>query len=142
MAPVIRALDARGGVDQRIVHTGQHYDPRMAAEMLTDLRFPAPHVFLVVDSGPHGSQTAKALEAFERVLIEERPALVCVGGDVNSTLAAALAAAKHVAQVAPLGAGLLSNDWTMPEEINRVLPDRLSQLLFTHSPECAGNLAA
>jgi UDP-N-acetylglucosamine 2-epimerase (non-hydrolysing) len=142
MAPVICALEARGGIDQRIVHTGQHYDPRMSAEMLTDLRFPAPHVFLGVGSGPHGSQTAKVLEAFERVLMEERPELVCVGGDVNSTLAAALAASKLGVPVAHVEAGLRSNDWTMPEEINRVLTDRLSQLLFTHSPECAANLAA
>jgi UDP-N-acetylglucosamine 2-epimerase (non-hydrolysing) len=142
MAPVIRALEARGGVDQRIVHTGQHYDPRMSAEMLTDLRFPAPHVFLGVGSGPHGTQTAKVLEASERVLMQERPQLVCVGGDVNSTLAVALAASKLGIPVAHVEAGLRSNDWTMPEEINRVLTDRLSQLLFTHSPECAANLEA
>jgi UDP-N-acetylglucosamine 2-epimerase (non-hydrolysing) len=142
MAPVITALEARGGFEQRIVHMGQHYDARLSAEMLTDLRFPAPDVFLGVGSGPHGSQTARALEAFERVLIAERPALVCVGGDVNSTLAAALATAKLGIAVAHVEAGLRSNDWTMPEEINRVLTDRLSQLLFTHSPECAGNLAA
>jgi UDP-N-acetylglucosamine 2-epimerase (non-hydrolysing) len=142
MAPVIRALDALGGIDQRIVHTGQHYDSRLSAEMLTDLRFPAPHVFLGVGSGPHGSQTARVLEAFERVLLAERPALVCVGGDVNSTLAAALAASKLGVPVAHIEAGLRSYDWTMPEEINRVLTDRLSRFLFTHSPECAPNLAA
>jgi UDP-N-acetylglucosamine 2-epimerase (non-hydrolysing) len=142
MAPVIRALDSYAGITQRIVHTGQHYDERMSAEILTDLRFPAPDLFLGVGSGHHGAQTARALEAFERVLLEERPALVCVGGDVNSTLAVALAAAKLGVPVAHIEAGLRSFDWTMPEEINRVVTDRLSDLLFTHSPECEDNLRA
>src|SRR5690242_10909384 len=95
MAPVIAALEARGDVDQCIVHTGQHYDERMSAEMLSDLEFPEPDIFLGVGSGTHGAQTARALEAFERVLLDEKPDLVCVGGDVNSTLAVALAAAKR-----------------------------------------------
>jgi UDP-N-acetylglucosamine 2-epimerase (non-hydrolysing) len=142
MAPVIAALDERADVRQRIVHTGQHYDARMSAEMLSDLEFPEPDVFLSVGSGSHGMQTARALEAFERVLIEEPPDLVCVGGDVNSTLAVALAASKLRIPVAHIEAGLRSFDWTMPEEVNRVLTDRLSDLLFTHSPEAAANLAA
>ena len=142
MAPVIAALADRPEVTQRVVHTGQHYDERMSAEMLSDLEFPEPDVFLGVGSGPHGAQTARALEAFERVLLEEPPDLVCVGGDVNSTLAVALAAAKLGIPVAHVEAGLRSFDWTMPEEINRVLTDRLSDLLFTHSPEAATNLAA
>lgn len=142
MAPVIAALDERGDVQRRIVHTGQHYDARMSAEMLSDLEFPEPDIFLGVGSGFHGAQTARALEAFERVLLEDRPDLVCVGGDVNSTLAAALAASKLGIPVAHVEAGLRSFDWTMPEEINRILTDRLSDLLFTHSPEAATNLAA
>jgi UDP-N-acetylglucosamine 2-epimerase (non-hydrolysing) len=142
MAPVIAALEERGDIAQRIVHTGQHYDERMSAEMLSDLQFPEPDIFLGVGSGTHGVQTARALEAFERVLLEDPPALVCVGGDVNSTLAVALAAAKLGIPVAHVEAGLRSFDWTMPEEINRVLTDRLSDLLFTHSPEAATNLAA
>jgi UDP-N-acetylglucosamine 2-epimerase (non-hydrolysing) len=142
MAPVIAALDERANVRQRIVHTGQHYDARMSAEMLSDLELPEPDVFLSVGSGSHGVQTARALEAFERVLTEEPPDLVCVGGDVNSTLAVALAAAKLGIPVAHVEAGLRSFDWSMPEEINRVLTDRLSDLLLTHSPEAAANLAA
>jgi UDP-N-acetylglucosamine 2-epimerase (non-hydrolysing) len=142
MAPVIAALDERADVRQRIVHTGQHYDALMSAEMLSDLEFPEPDVFLSVGSGSHGVQTARALEAFERVLMEEPPDLVCVGGDVNSTLAVALAASKLSIPVAHIEAGLRSFDWNMPEEINRVLTDRLSDLLFTHSPEAAANLTA
>jgi UDP-N-acetylglucosamine 2-epimerase (non-hydrolysing) len=142
MAPVIAALEDRADVEQRIVHTGQHYDARMSAEMLSDLEFPEPDIFLGVGSGTHGAQTARALEAFERVLLDERPDLVCVGGDVNSSLAVALAAAKLRIPIAHVEAGLRSFDWTMPEEINRVLTDRLSEILFTHSPEAATNLAA
>ena len=141
MAPVISALDERDDVVQRIVHTGQHYDERMSAEMLSDLEFPEPDVFLGVGSGTHGVQTARALEAFEGVLLEERPDLVCVGGDVNSTVAVALAAAKLQIPIAHVESGLRSFDWTMPEEINRVLTDRLSDVLFTHSPEAETNLA-
>ena len=93
-------------------------------------------------SGTHGAQTARALEAFEALLLEDRPDLVCVGGDVNSTLAATLAAAKLGIPVAHVESGLRSFDWSMPEEINRVLTDRMADLLFTHSPEAATNLAA
>jgi UDP-N-acetylglucosamine 2-epimerase (non-hydrolysing) len=142
MAPVIAALADRPEVTQRVVHTGQHYDERLSAEMLSDLGFPEPDVFLGVGSGPHGAQTARVLEAFERLLLDERPDLVCVGGDVNSTLAVTLAAAKLGIQVAHVEAGLRSFDWTMPEEINRVLTDRMADLLFTHSPEAATNLSA
>ncbi len=142
MAPVIAALEDRPEITQRVVHTGQHYDERLSAEMLSDLGFPEPDVFLGVGSGPHGAQTARVLEAFERVLLDERPDLVCVGGDVNSTLAVTLAASKLGIQVAHVEAGLRSFDWTMPEEINRVLTDRMADLLFTHSPEAATNLAA
>jgi UDP-N-acetylglucosamine 2-epimerase (non-hydrolysing) len=142
MAPVIAALDRRPGIEQCVVHTGQHYDARMSDEMLRDLHFPAPDRFLGVGSGPHGQQTARALAAAEEVLVEERPDVVCVGGDVNSTLAVALAAAKLGIAVAHVESGLRSFDWTMPEEINRVLTDRLSDLLFVHSPEAVDNLAA
>jgi UDP-N-acetylglucosamine 2-epimerase (non-hydrolysing) len=142
MAPVVTALADRAGITQRIVHTGQHYDARMSEEMLSDLAFPEPDVFLGVGSGTHGAQTARALESFESVLLDDPPDMVCVGGDVNSTLAVALAAAKLQIPVAHVEAGLRSFDWSMPEEINRVLTDRLSELLFTHSPEASTNLAA
>jgi UDP-N-acetylglucosamine 2-epimerase (non-hydrolysing) len=142
MAPVIAALRSRSGITQRLVHTGQHYDARMSDEMFTDLGMPEPDVSLGVGSGSHGEQTGRVLIEFERVLRESPPDLVVVAGDVNSTLACALAAAKLGIPIAHVEAGLRSEDWTMPEEINRVLTDRLADLLFTHSPEAPGNLAA
>ncbi len=141
MAPLIEALRRRGAARQVVVHTGQHYDRRMSEEILEDLGFPAPDHSLGIGSGSHGEQTGKVLIAFERILLEERPALVVVAGDVNSTLACALAAAKLHIPIAHLEAGLRSGDWNMPEEINRVLTDRLSDILLTHSPEAEENLA-
>jgi len=130
-----------------VVHTGQHYDAAMSADMLEDLAFPAPDRFLRVGSGAHGEQTGRIPIGFEQVLLElPRASMVVVGGDVNGTLACALAAAKLDVPVAHVEAGLRSRDWAMPEEINRVLTDRLSALLFTHSPEasveCASQLIA
>jgi UDP-N-acetylglucosamine 2-epimerase (non-hydrolysing) len=142
MAPVIAALEERRAFRQVVVHTGQHYDAKMSDEVLADLDFPAPDRFLRVGSGAHGEQTAKVLLAFEEVLRDERPVAVVVAGDVNSTLGCALAAAKHGVPVAHVEAGLRSFDWEMPEEVNRVLTDRLSDLLFTHSPEAVENLRA
>lgn len=140
MAPVIDALGTSPGVRQVVVHTGQHYDKALSDEVLADLDFPAPDRFLGVGSGTHAEQTGRTLIEFERVLLEERPAFVVVGGDVNATLGCALAAAKLQVPVAHVEAGLRSRDWTMPEELNRVLTDRLSRFLFTHSPEAATNL--
>lgn len=140
MAPVITALERRGAFRQVVVHTGQHYDVKMSDEVLADLDFPAPDRFLRIGSGAHGEQTSKVMLAFEQVLLEEEPVAVVVAGDVNSTLGCALAAAKHRIPVAHVEAGLRSFDWGMPEEINRVLTDRLSDLLFTHSPEAVTNL--
>src|SRR5690242_5546616 len=142
MAPVIEALERRGAFRQVVVHTGQHYDARMSDEIFADLEFRAPDRFLGIGSGAHGEQTAKVLLAFEKLLIEEQPIAVVVAGDVNSTLGCALAAAKLGIPVAHVEAGLRSGDWSMPEEVNRVLTDRLSDLLFTHSPEAAVNLHA
>ena len=142
MAPVIEAVGRRGVFRQLVVHTGQHYDERMSAEILDDLGFPKPDRFLGIGSGSHGEQTGFTLIAFERVLLEERPELVVVSGDVNATLACSLAASKLGIPVAHVESGLRSGDWTMPEEINRVLTDRLSELLFTHSPEANENLVA
>jgi UDP-N-acetylglucosamine 2-epimerase (non-hydrolysing) len=142
MAPVIAALERRQAFHQVIVHTGQHYDSRMSDEVLADLDFPDVDVFLGVGSGTHGVQTAKVLSAFETVLLDIRPDVVLVAGDVNSTLACALAASKLGIAVAHLEAGLRSFDWSMPEEVNRVLTDRLADTLFTHSPEASDNLLA
>jgi UDP-N-acetylglucosamine 2-epimerase (non-hydrolysing) len=141
MAPVVSGL-ARCNLRNLVVHTGQHYDRRMSAEVLHDLEFPEPDFLLGVGSGTHAEQTARVLLSFERVLLETKPVLVIVAGDVNSTLACAIAAAKLGVSIAHVEAGLRSRDWSMPEEINRVLTDRLSTLLFTHSPEAAPNLVA
>jgi UDP-N-acetylglucosamine 2-epimerase (non-hydrolysing) len=141
MAPVERALRARLPECRHIcIHTGQHYDREMSAVLLEELGVPQPTHLLGVGSGPHGAQTARALERLEEVFVREDPALVLVPGDVNSTLAAALAAAKLGIPVAHVEAGLRSFDRTMPEEINRVLVDQISELCFTHSPEAADNL--
>ena len=142
MAPVIEAAGRRGLCRQLVVHTGQHYDERMSTEILDDLGFPRPDRFLGIGSGSHGEQTGFTLVAFERVLLEEQPDLVVVSGDVNATLACALAASKLGIRVAHVESGLRSRDWRMPEEQNRVLTDRLSDLLFTHSPEAHDNLVA
>jgi UDP-N-acetylglucosamine 2-epimerase (non-hydrolysing) len=142
MAPVVAALRERGSFRQVVVHTGQHYDARMSDEILADLDFGAPDRFLGVGSGAHGSQTARIMLGFDEVLAEAQPVCVVVPGDVNSTLACALVAAQRGIPVAHLEAGLRSNDWGMPEEINRVLTDQLSDLCFTHSPEAEANLLA
>jgi UDP-N-acetylglucosamine 2-epimerase (non-hydrolysing) len=141
MAPLIKALGRRGAGRQTVVHTGQHYDAKMSAEVLHDLDFPAPDYSLGVGSGTHGEQTGKVLIAFEQILLDHEPAVVVVAGDVNSTLACALAASKLQIPVVHLESGLRSGDWTMPEEVNRILTDRLSDLLLTHSPEAEPNLA-
>ncbi len=142
MAPVIEAVGRLGLFRQLVVHTGQHYDERLSAEILDDLGFPKPDRFLGIGSGSHGEQTGFTLIAFERVLLEEQPDLVVVSGDVNATLACSLAAAKLGVPVAHVESGLRARDWSMPEEQNRVLTDRVSELLFTHSPDANENLVA
>jgi UDP-N-acetylglucosamine 2-epimerase (non-hydrolysing) len=141
MAPVIDALRSHPAISQTVVHSGQHYDRRMSAEIIGDLGFPTPDVFLDAGSGTHGDQTGRVLGRVEQVLIDRSPDLVCVGGDVNSTLAGALAATKLGIPVAHIESGLRSFDWSMPEEVNRVLTDRMSELLFIHSPEVVEHLA-
>lgn len=141
VAPVLEELGARG-IDTLLVHTGQHYDPEMSDVFLRQLDLPRPDVFLGVGGGTHAEQTARALVGIERVLLEERPALVVVPGDVNSTLAGALAAVKVPIPVVHLEAGLRSFDPTMPEEHNRVATDHLSAILLTHSASAVENLAA
>ncbi|MDX6465557.1 MAG: hypothetical protein QOI27_597, partial [Gaiellaceae bacterium] len=141
MAPVEHALRSRLPERRHVcIHTGQHYDREMSEVLLEELGVPAPDHLLGVGSGTHGAQTARALERLEEVFVREDPALVLVPGDVNSTLAAALAAAKLGIPVAHVEAGLRSFDRTMPEELNRVLVDQISELCFTHSPEAADNL--
>jgi UDP-N-acetylglucosamine 2-epimerase (non-hydrolysing) len=141
-APVLQALDAHSDVESLLVHTGQHYDSEMSDVFLRQLDLPTPDVFLGVGSGTHAEQTARALVGVEQVLLERRPALVVVPGDVNSTLAGALAAAKLDIPVAHLEAGLRSFDSTMPEEHNRRLTDHLSSMLLAHSQSAVDNLAA
>src|SRR5579884_3149765 len=121
-----------------LIHTGQHYDADMSDIFFQDLELPKPDRFLGIGSGSHAEQTAKVMIAFEEVCIEERP--VVVVGDVNSTMACAIAAKKLCIPVAHVEAGLRSRDWTMPEEINRVVTDAISDLLFTPSRDANENL--
>jgi UDP-N-acetylglucosamine 2-epimerase (non-hydrolysing) len=140
VAPVYAELERRGRIEQRLIHTGQHYDKLVNDVFFAELPLPEPHVKLGIGSGSHGAQTARALERLEEVFIEMRPDLVLVPGDINSTLAGALAATKLGIPVCHLEAGLRSFDWTMPEEHNRRLTDHLSSLLLTHSEEANENL--
>ena len=140
-APVLRALAARG-IEQRLVHTGQHYDDAMSAVFFRDLDLPQPDLDLGVGSGSHAAQTAAIMVALERAFGDIRPALAVVYGDVNSTVAAALVAAKIGLPMAHVEAGLRSFDDSMPEEINRRVTDLLSELLFVTSPEGVDNLVA
>jgi len=141
VAPIAAAIARRPAeLSQLLVHTGQHYDETMSASFFRELGIPAPDVNLEVGSGTHAEQTARVMLAFEPVLIRERPDWVVVVGDVNSTLACALVAAKLCVRVAHVEAGLRSFDWTMPEEINRVLTDRMASLLFTPSEDGDANL--
>ena len=125
-----------------LVHTGQHYDAKMSDVFFDDLGLPIPDVFLGVGSGSHAAQTAHTMLAFERVLLEHRPDWIVVVGDVNSTIACALDAAKLGIKVAHVEAGLRSRDRTMPEEINRILTDSIANLLFTPSRDGDANLLA
>ena len=134
VAPVYAELERRGRVDQRLVHTGQHYDALLKDVFFAELPLPRPHVELDAQT------TALALVDLERVFRELEPDLVVVAGDVNSTLAGAVAAAKTGTPVCHIESGLRSNDWLMPEESNRFITDHLSALLFTHSEDANANL--
>ncbi|MEU4470494.1 UDP-N-acetylglucosamine 2-epimerase (non-hydrolyzing) [Micromonospora sp. NPDC023888] len=138
-APVIRALE-RHGVAQRLVHTGQHYDERMSEVFFRQLGLPEPDINLGVGSGSHASQTASVMTGLEELMIADRPALTVVYGDVNSALAAALVASKLGIPVAHVEAGLRSFDRSMPEEINRIVVDHVSDLLFATSPDAVSHL--
>ncbi len=142
-APVIAALRERLPESRHtIVHTGQHYDRTMSEVFFEELGVPAPDHMLEVGSGSHAQQTARTMERLEPVLEAERPDLVMVPGDVNSTLAAALTAVKMQIPVAHIESGLRSFDRTMPEEINRIVADEFASYLFLHSDEAIENLRA
>ena len=139
-APVLRALAAHAEVKQALIHTGQHYDSAMSQVFFDQLGMPQPDCNLAIGSGTHAAQTARIMMAIEPVLLERRPDLVLVYGDVNSTVAAALVCSKLGIAVGHVEAGLRSGDRSMPEEINRLLTDQLSDLLFTPSADGDANL--
>lgn len=139
-APVLRALATHSGVRQTLIHTGQHYDTAMSQVFFSQLEMPEPDSDLGVGSGTHAHQTAGVMLALEPILRDRRPDLVLVYGDVNSTVAAALVGSKLGIRVGHVEAGLRSRDRTMPEEINRLLTDQLSDLLFTPSADADENL--
>ncbi len=140
IAPLWQALKKEDWAAPRIIHTGQHYDINMSDDFFKDLDLPEPHVHLGVGSGTHAEQTGRVLMACEKVLLDEKPDLLIVVGDVNSTMAATLAASKIGIPVAHLEAGLRSFDRSMPEEINRLVTDSLADILWTPSPDADENL--
>src|SRR5690606_22653473 len=139
-APVIRALERRG-IEPILVHTGQHYDARLSDIFFEQLRLPRPHHYLGVGSGSHAEQTAALLIALEKLFLEVRPKRVVVYGDGNSTLAAAVATSRMEIAVGHVAGGLLRFDRAMPEEINRIVTDSLSDRHCVTSPEAIGHLA-
>jgi UDP-N-acetylglucosamine 2-epimerase (non-hydrolysing) len=139
-APVLHAIRGRNGTRQSLVHTGQHYDANMSDVFFRQLDLPQPDVNLAVGSGSQARQTAEIMVRFETVALEQKPDLVVVYGDVNSTIAAALVCAKLQIPVAHVEAGLRSFDHTMPEEINRLMTDQISEYLFTPSQDGDQNL--
>jgi len=139
-APVMRALAGRMGLEQLLIHTGQHYDANMSQVFFRELQLPEPYLNLEVGSGSHAVQTAEIMIRFEEVVLAHRPDLVLVYGDVNSTVAAALVCSKLGVRVGHVEAGLRSFDRTMPEEINRLLTDQVADLLFTPSADGDRNL--
>ena len=139
-APLVHALAEDSGVDVELIHTGQHYDRALSEGFFEQLDIPAPTHHLGVGSGTQAEQTAAVLVGVERVLAERPPDARVVAGDVNSTMGAALAAAKLGVPVVHLESGLRSRDWSMPEEINRVVTDRVADLLLCHCQEAVDNL--
>ena len=143
MAPIIEAMDKYPDkIEHLLVHTGQHYDEKMSQSFFVDLGMPKPDINLEVGSGSHAEQTAKIMVAFEKVCVQEKPDLVIVVGDVNSTMACTITAKKLGIKVAHVEAGLRSRDMSMPEEINRLCTDVLCDYLFTTDHFADENLAA
>lgn len=140
LAPVYRALRCHSEIQQLLVHTGQHYDFSMSDVFFQELDIPLPEINLAAGSGTHARQTAEIMMKFEEVVQANRPEMVLVYGDVNSTVAAALVCSKLRMKIAHVEAGLRSFDRTMPEEINRLLTDQVSDLLFTPSADANVNL--
>ena len=144
IAPIIRALEARekagGHLRYRLVHTGQHYDAKMSGDFFTQLGIPHPHVNLEVGSGTAAEQTAGIMMRYEKLLLERKSDLCLVVGDVTSTMACAIAAQKLWVKVAHVEAGIRSGDWTMPEEINRMVTDAITNFFFTTSEVANENL--
>ncbi len=140
-APIYRAMKKVPEIFRcRLVHTGQHYDDRMFHIFFKELELPEPDVYLGVGSGLHGEQTGKIMIKYEKVVLENRPDLVLVAGDVNSTIACSLVAVKLHIKAGHIEAGLRSRDWSMPEEINRIVTDNISDFLFTTCREADINL--
>src|SRR3990172_11153855 len=140
IAPLYHALKKEHWADPVIVHTGQHYDTNMSDAFFEDLGLPNPDINLGVKSGTHAEQTGRVMMSYEKILQEKRPDLVVVVGDVNSTMAATIAASKLGIKVAHLEAGLRSFDRSMPEEINRLVTDVLADMLWTPSRDANENL--
>jgi len=140
IAPLMWEMERRGGIASYLVHTGQHYDERMSKLFFEELKIPRPDIDLGVGSGSHAAQTAEVMRRFEPVVLEQKPDAVVVVGDVNSTIACAMTSVKLGIPVAHVEAGLRSFDRSMPEEINRVLTDAISQWLFVTEPSGVTNL--
>jgi len=140
IAPIVKVMAAYPQLHPILIHTGQHYDISMSRAFFEDLELPEPDIYLGVGSGSHAVQTAKIMVEFEKVVEQEKPDLIVVVGDVNSTLACSVVAAKLLVPIAHVEAGLRSFDRTMPEEINRIVTDALSQYLFTTSEDANVNL--
>lgn len=140
IAPIVRALQAHGGLQFKIIHTGQHYDREMNEVFFEELGIPAPDVFMGAGGGSHSEQTAKIMLGFEQLCLTERPDAVLVVGDVNSTIACSIVAKKLHIPVAHVEAGLRSGDRTMPEEINRLVTDSISDWFFVTEPAGVENL--
>ena len=145
VAPLYKAINEKReklnvNIEHLICHTGQHYDEMMSKVFFDELELPIPDFFLGIGGGSHAEQTGKVMIEFEKILINQKPDLVIVVGDVNSTIACSLAAVKLGIKVAHVEAGLRSNDRTMPEEINRILTDSISDYLFVSEPEGIKNL--